>query len=161
MGVMSHGRIGYHVVLVGSLMSCNWFVAKDEINRLNEGVHLSQFCLFCGSCCGLCHTTLTRTSKVDNTCRHVYTKLHVGKAWKSSKWSPCTNVSTYCFLKSCSAWLCTSALYGHIHGHHPTMALSYFIVMEEEGATVVKCFGLGCGGQPTAKKEAPLSIPAF
>ena len=46
-----------------------------------EGIYPSLFCLFCGSCNGLCHTTLTCTGKIHSNCHVTYTKLHGGKAW--------------------------------------------------------------------------------
>ena len=41
-----------------------------------EGMDVSYFCLFCGSCSGLCHTTLTRSGKMHGNYRVAYTKLH-------------------------------------------------------------------------------------
>ena len=93
---------------------------------------VSTFCLFCGSCSGLCHPTLTHSGKVHSIYRVVYTKLHVSKAAKGSKWSPCTNVPTACLVKSCTKWLCTYALHSHMQAAHPIMAPLYFIVGEEE-----------------------------
>ena len=91
----------------------------------------SNFCLFYGSCGGLCHTFLTRRGKVHINCRVAYTKVHVSKAAKGSKWCPCTNVPTSCPVKLCTRWLCTYALHSHMQATYPIMEPPYLIIGEE------------------------------